>query len=965
MIFPELEACREEVLWWEICSLLHDVGKLSGLFLKYRQEWQFIENGYGEDPHDNGWLDRDPLLIGARPHPIKKEFERAILDTPRGVVSIIRSIHKHTKPEWPLEKLLNYGDGVDSMTDRNNPLFGCEQTNGTRPFQPVPQFRSNVFGYEGTGPVTGEELDGHRKELYDAMEPILREALADRPNLAPMKQCHYLRMRELMEAHFERGLSDTTRPNNDTSLWEHVYSVASITKALHIQELMTGKPISGFTDVRFRVWGFGFDALRFLSNAHKIGDLLGRRKILETIFDHALKLIEFEVPFGNRVYQDENCILFLCPAVDDSYYSKLEAEINRIALEVSGSEILPKFTLSPAVMSLTQIAARIEDLRIKNLTPVTKGVGQLAEGFAQNWGGARESICAICQIRPAKDRNENRRICKTCLKRRSGHTLGLEDRNYQTRYLHEIADGKGRVAMIVAKFGLREWLDGLMVRTLLITEPEGIEKTFTAIQHISEIKEDAPERRVLAGYQRYHWNQMLADFKELRDPKDESTDKLFLYARPIVGSRLNRDKKRANETWDAWFGEEREQVHTFLNSRRSVADELNLVCGKTPTPSTILDVWETTEEFFEGFRKSADGAILGLPVRLREYRHGRDKPDWLNYSAETEIEIDGRQYEAAFDRDAFVHYVENLPADAPNGERVAPCRFIVTSPDLLLLLVPADQAVRISTAIRTEYMQRFGKVHGRLPLSIGNIFFQQHLPMFSVLDAARRMEQNFRRLHEGYWTRAPFQPSEMPNMELGYGGLDYHHPYAITAEPLPEKATYFHTIAGPIVHMRDAVGEEVLTRPNWFDAEFLGASADRLRLHIDSPPEFEPDPAKWQQIAPEAWKKRIERSGDIPTGPILLDDLPRMTAFWNLLRTSGATDAGVRNLEYLLANRKIAWKEANGADAEGEIAKLAAPLVARFLPTAAQREVIAMIQSGLFFRTLNLYLRILKERLDQ
>ena len=48
----------------------------------------------------------------------------------------------------------------------------------------------------------------------------------------------YYSVRDLMTKYFEPAMSDTTRPNNDTSLWEHVYSVASVAKALHIQRIL-------------------------------------------------------------------------------------------------------------------------------------------------------------------------------------------------------------------------------------------------------------------------------------------------------------------------------------------------------------------------------------------------------------------------------------------------------------------------------------------------------------------------------------------------------------------------------------------------------------------------------------------------------------------------------------------------------------------------------------------------------
>ena len=80
---------------------------------------------------------------------------------------------------------------------------------------------------------------------------------------------------------------------------------------------------------------------------------------------------------------------------------------------------------------------------------------------------------------------------------------------------------------------------------------------------------------------------------------------------------------------------------------------------------------------------------------------------------------------------------------------------------MLLLLAPADKAIAITQTLYEHYLEEFGKAYGRLPFSIGHIFFASNQPMFSVLDAARRMEENFRHLHNGdaLETEMPVPPS--------------------------------------------------------------------------------------------------------------------------------------------------------------------------------------------------------------
>ena len=56
----EIKEYRLEVLWWEICSILHDIGKLSHAFHDYRQNWWW--KGWGNDPHDHNWLKSDDRI---------------------------------------------------------------------------------------------------------------------------------------------------------------------------------------------------------------------------------------------------------------------------------------------------------------------------------------------------------------------------------------------------------------------------------------------------------------------------------------------------------------------------------------------------------------------------------------------------------------------------------------------------------------------------------------------------------------------------------------------------------------------------------------------------------------------------------------------------------------------------------------------------------------------------------------
>ena len=182
--------------------------------------------------------------------------------------------------------------------------------------------------------------------------------------------------------------------------------------------------------------------------------------------------------------------------------------------------------------------------------------------------------------------------------------------------------------------------------------------------------------------------------------------------------------------------------------------------------------------------------------------------------------------------DRLLRITGEAQTDAAKFKRYKPYRVITASPDLLLLLVPASAALEISKAIYERYLKRFGKVYGRLPFSIGNIFFPQYLPMFSVLDAARRMERNFAMLHKRprLLGELKFPPKDRLNWVTGE---DYYHPYVLTAGRHTDADGYFYTMEGPMVSMHaEPKPQDALLYPNYYDCEWLGSSADRLRIHV-------------------------------------------------------------------------------------------------------------------------------------
>lgn len=1018
MTLDDLGQFRNEVLWWEICSILHDVGKLSDEFLWYRQHWHRMKQGYwNRDPHDHGWLRTDAekaalvppeknlgdSILNSEFAALRKFFGERLTESKLSgaVLSVERAVHCHIDPpkDDVALQLLKRGDGLDSRYDRNSPLAGCEQTNFADASALPEIYRSDVFGYEPNTPIrrgifecrdfdndlptrkSEGELAAGRRELYRKLDADLRQFYPGSAERILLRN-KYFDVRRTIRRSFRRGLSDTTRPGNDTDLWEHTFSVASVTKALHLEALIRGISAAQVQeiDAGFQVWGIGFDALRYLSHAHKIGDVLGRREVLLQIFRRMRDLIEYEIPFGNEVYRDDGFQIFMVPGLSNqSLLEELEERATKVCLETSGGELVPQFARTERVSSLTRIVEVIDRLRGAVATPVTHSARVVVETIEAHWrveGAANADVCSVCRIRPAL-KDESRKVCLTCAERRRDWTRGFSaEEPGGTPMLAEIVDGNGRAAMIVAKFGLDEWLNGRMVRTLLITQSDSIERTGEWLNFVQEANFHAGAEERKTWY-RDTWGPsrdyegILHHFNEARAGNQKKPLFLFTYAFP-GGVSFNEDEMRARKAWEADLQSARVENATPATGSEEEM-ELAVACAKTPTPSTVLDVWETTKRFLERIQKHPED--LGFSATGRDYFtvdplpqvSDRESLSATGEGGTAEVVFDGgrlwivRERERGtavrfspgdklvLKRDDGEEHVCNVRHAGTKEQAFYPFRVITASPDILLMIVPADRVVDITSLLYKAYLREFGKVYGRLPFSIGHIVFQQHLPMFSVLDAARRMEANFRILNnEGPIScELPMDPQvdlEPGTLKLVTGEDDWFHPYVLLNGDDAKAPGYFKTVAGPVGLMAQAGKTAVRFRPNYYDCEFLGASAHRFRLYLDS-------------------RRRDKKR----QGPVWIEHLLGSSRvfgiehIWAALNRSRLANSSLRNFEQMIVGRQIGWRKEPESERMEQIRALAATWArACGFGADVEQKLLEGVDDGLFFRTLELYLRILK-----
>ncbi|MDQ6700921.1 MAG: hypothetical protein M3Z36_12145, partial [Acidobacteriota bacterium] len=928
------------------------------------------DGGFAEkDPHDHLWLesDNDPLL--AKFPVLRDFFNREFEHITPGTLSVVSAIHTHIKPDAGDElcRILHRADGIDSRYDRNNPLVGCEQTQHGKDkaeleSNPPPMYRGNVFGHEIR--VDPAEMESRREKFYGelivllGLNDILKSDWADFAN--------FQRIRTAMRNQWDIAMSDTTRPDNDTSLWEHVYSVSSIGKALHIKRLITGEFDQESTNV-FRIWGFGFDSLRYISFSHKLADVVARRQVIQGIFDEAVKIAEFEFPFGNHIYRDENCIFFLTADLDKRFFEALEKRIATVAVEKSAGELLPHFEASPnALQTLTGLSTHIESLRHKTRVPVQGDLGEVIQRFDRSWNGDRGrgmAVCPVCRLRPCSP-DENK-VCNTCARRRQTAPRG----DGQTVFHSEIAGRKRRLALIVARIGLHDWLNGKLVRTTFVTEPHGIEATLKALPAFADLNLGPISWEVHDRLTKpQNAATMRAEFAAaVTDPASQPLAALF-YGR---GLRQSHPPHPPLEVWPSHSMKDiAGQAAREIETDESLA-LLNAITAKTPTPSTLLDAWHTTFKFTREVQEKF------LPqVKLdRAYVEVAEEPNGLHENeAFDDATIDGVGREVVFHKgkrfwvlgasqeECDLWRGKTLQLDSNRSFEIVqagmepqvylPWRRITASPDLLMLLVPADKALDLTRDIYNEFLAQFGKAYGRLPIAIANIFFPDHLPMFSVLDAARRVERNFHAIQTGVWVKTvpPRDPASLPQL-LGENQecapTDWFHPYMRVSGPAGDDD--METVMGTVRHFsRLSPSDEVLIQPNLYFAGWLGNSAARFDIssHAQSSPE----------ITLHECLKAVDPMRKDAFFPMLLDRLqPDILDAWENLKASHITDSSFRNALQVYKSRMESW-------AGGE----AAPETAAALAAAVLRHPVkSALRDKSLERMALLYLHIMKQHLAE
>ncbi len=722
-------------------------------------------------------------------------------------------------------------DGIDSAIDKmvTNHEIAKQSKNHT--------YVSTAFGYENqkidlTLPDTDEKsLTRIRNNYADKLANILENLKNNSDNIQNWIQKREDLLKETRKA-FLNALGETRRPANDVTLWDHSFSVASLYKAALAEVVIDGWKAP--KDIKWKLLGIRFDGNDFYNAVPKIGDVLGRKALVQKILDNIKILLEVIIPIGNEIYRDENGSVFLVPEtcendkileINDDVWNSIKCLELPAELDYNGS--WNEKSLKDIVSKCSTIKEIIEELSsfmsqgiIKPqivLSESSRGalnLGQILskekkwepdiEKLKQKWNGKTEGYekCAVCNLRPVpltaeeyenlKNKNWNeltedeknsvkafeRKECLDCLKLSSDRVKewyinskwkreNPEKPSFDTSiWIDEVADENNKIALVYLKFDLEKWLNGEMLNTFfsnplleekfknqfedeLFNVPdynkliELLEKAFNVNNfdlELSVYKKDGTTKlkardlfQILVG-----------------NVFDNSPDELF---QSIVESREPDWQNRYPYPSCATRGDNKHKAMVFLLH----------TTRKHPSFARLRRVWETTKNFGIDIFEEVKRKVNTKERYVFEFTDSPNLKTTHTYYFKDDKDNKGEivvlknnktavipaskdfipetgQTLYIFTDKFFKNQVDSLKINNVESPKsytpIIPYQF---EPSNTMFFVPLKEVWEFIKDIKKKYEIEFSKVQNRLPVKVGFVAFHKRMPMYAVLDTARRL----------------------------------------------------------------------------------------------------------------------------------------------------------------------------------------------------------------------------------
>jgi len=530
------------------------------------------------------------------------------------------------------------------------------------------------------------------------------------------------------------SLGDTQRPINEISLWIYSSSTSALFKTAIAEYFLTSQMPTPAT-MLWRLGSVRMDAFEFLFQSTTLSDLLGRQHLLtevQTIIKHSL---EVEIPIGSTVYCDEHGLVFVMPKFEGQNEKLIENELTvfleRILTNPENLETLknrqqlygiadihPKFYLGSQQRGKT--------LNLRDMLPNKESVSiPNPKYIADCWINSNKERCTVCGLRPVgyleaclpgfvtREKAEDRHICGICLARRGRRAQEwIKEALNETIWIDEVADVKGRVALITGKFDLSNWLDGTLIRTLAIgTDANGFlfakAPTFARVQRTLEAT-------------RSFW-QNICPTDDVGDKKETPTGKKRNLTDSVVGKVIGHVESRL-------------EIRGSLQPRmkgQTIGDyhACELVLCKGVRMSVV---WDPDNSRFI----TADN----LDYLASEEQLGQSVEDALKVLAQNNAVLTIEE-STGYSAKSKIWGTISFFQDGVKSLDISytPAIPILAEPRNFMILVPANKALELVDAIKTKYEREMGKVRNRLPLHLGIVYGHKRTPLRAILDGGKRM----------------------------------------------------------------------------------------------------------------------------------------------------------------------------------------------------------------------------------
>lgn len=677
--------------------------------------------------------------------------------------------------------------------------------------------------------------------------------------------------------------ADTRRPINEVSLWDWGLLVGSLYKTAIAAAILGQQPPT--SDLRWRLLGVRTDALTYFTSVSRLPDLVARQSILQTAISNVQTILETVYPLAVEVYRDENGSLYVAPDFPNLLH--LQDGSNQTLLShireqfATDGDVVPEITLDSTAWwgqdpdrngndEIPPAGAILSSPTVLQSDPIR---------ISDAWRGETEQICPICSLRPCISSQTD--YCQICGDRRKGRVTEWFKDQSKTIWLDEVADGNGRLALIIGTFNLTNWLDGTLVQTMLVREP-----TASALP-VAKTASFARLRRVWRTTQTFWQESQAAINQTLSDARRRLKIRLANTPNLTANQTYELDLRGQTRMSVLWDGE-----HLIsIDNLSYTAVQLGVKATERRTPA---DAALSVGAWLEGCK--------GSPLQLISDDEKNRRFD---------IQIADIDYQDAA-------YSTAIP--------------ILAEPRTFLALFPADKALDVIDAIRAKYAREMGKVRNRLPLHLGAVYFHRRTPLRAALDAGRRMlKYELGSLQEEVWTVEAFSVEgreaapqalakdtshfdetvavtlaqngrsltwHVPN-RMGDGTTpDHWYPYVFIRSDVTGRQRIFkglrptgdgNTEACWLIHAAELKeGDQVYFTPATLDFQWLDSAGERFAIAYDA---------------------QGRRQGSL-TRPYLLDDLETIQRVWKIIsEKTGLTSSQIYALRDLIEAKRETWQE--------------------------------------------------------